>query len=202
MPKQLAQFLAYFVVPVIIASIVIFFAFLQEPESAVFGAKLLSTAGYILLTIILAIKPLSILLPHVRVFKILLGLRREMGLTTFYLIVGHVAINIMLLKVVDFNDLGSFYRFDNFMLWGDLALVCLTLMALTSNNIAVSYLKQNWKRLHYLVFPAYIFASVHWLMQELSPLVLICFTSVAFLKFFEYSKSPRALYYKWMNRLN
>ena len=56
------------------------------------------------------------------------------------------------------------------MLTGWVALALFVPLAVTSNDIAVRALKQSWKRLHQLVYPAAILMFLHWVLSAFDPM--------------------------------
>jgi len=50
---------------------------------------------------------------------------------------------------------------DSNILFGIIAFLILTVMAVTSNNTAVRILGRNWKRLHYLIYIVLILVIIH-----------------------------------------
>lgn len=95
----------------------------------------------------------------------LIRFRRALGLLAFFYVALHLAAWAML-------DMG--------MLWGQVAadlvkrpylilglgsFVLLLPLAMTSNDRAVRWMRGNWRRLHWLVYPATLLGVVHYLWQ-------------------------------------
>jgi nitrite reductase/ring-hydroxylating ferredoxin subunit/DMSO/TMAO reductase YedYZ heme-binding membrane subunit len=129
----------------------------------------LGFTGFLLLTLILAIGPLARL---DRRFLPLLYNRRHLGVTLGLLAVGHAVFAVfqyhalgnldpiasLLSSNTDFGSLSDF----PFELFGVVALIILFLMAATSHDYWLSALTPPvWKRLHMLVYVAYLAVALH-----------------------------------------
>jgi sulfoxide reductase heme-binding subunit YedZ len=94
-----------------------------------------------------------------------LVIRRELGLAAFGYGVGH----LLVFLVFDQNlDPMAAWReiVDHPAVWlGMLALILLLPLALTSTRASIRRLGANWKRLHRLIYPAAILASLHFAFQ-------------------------------------
>lgn len=121
--------------------------------------KLFNTFGgwaIIAFDVVLFVKPLSVLTP-LRIFKILMTYRRQLGLTTFWLFAFHAA-GLFFSKAYEIENA---LDVTSFIFWGAVAGTGLTILAATSNDFAVKLLKRNWKKLHRIVYPTYYFALYH-----------------------------------------
>lgn len=92
-------------------------------------------------------------------------IRRELGLGAF----GYGLCHLLVFLVFDQNlDPAAAWReiIDHPAVWlGMLALVLLVPLALTSTRASIRRLGANWKRLHRLIYPAAILASLHFAFQ-------------------------------------
>ena len=94
----------------------------------------------------------------------LIRIRRPAGLASFFYGIAHLAFYVAL--DIDFSmreyisDLRTKLHIDA----GTLSFVLLVPLAVTSTDAWVRRLKRNWKRLHMLVYPAAIFAVLHFIL--------------------------------------
>ncbi len=111
----------------------------------------------------------------------LIGFRRAIGVTTFFLVLAHVTVWAVL-------DVQSLAR-----VWADIvkrpyitvgmaALALLIPLAITSNNWSVRRLGPKWRKLHKLTYPMALLAAVHyvWLAKgfQIEPLVYLFVVSL------------------------
>jgi sulfoxide reductase heme-binding subunit YedZ len=101
-------------------------------------------------------------------YKPALRLRRPLGLFSFMYAAIHFAIFIALDYGFDFSLIPDALLEKRYALAGLIAGSILLLLALTSTQGSQRRLKQNWKRLHRLVYLASILAVVHfiWLVKQ------------------------------------
>ncbi|MFQ5575267.1 MAG: sulfite oxidase heme-binding subunit YedZ [Terriglobia bacterium] len=117
--------------------------------------------GLVLLSLTLAIRPLSEILG----LNFLKRLRRTIGLYAFFYVCLHFltftgldyAFDWRLIKVALFQRPFAYVGFATFLI--------LLPLALTSTNAWRRRLGRNWKRLHWLIYPAALLDSLHFLMQ-------------------------------------
>jgi nitrite reductase/ring-hydroxylating ferredoxin subunit/DMSO/TMAO reductase YedYZ heme-binding membrane subunit len=139
----------------------------------------LGTAAFLLLTVVLCIGPLARL---DRRFLPLLYNRRHLGVTTFLLGLAHGGLALFQFHALgNVNPLVSVFvsnpRYDSiaefpFQALGFFALVILFLMAATSHDFWLRNLSAPvWKRLHMLVYLAYVLLVA--LQSEGSPLLAV-----------------------------
>jgi sulfoxide reductase heme-binding subunit YedZ len=95
--------------------------------------------------------------------------RRDFGVATFAYAAGHLGAYLVR-KAADpiliWNE-----GIEPGLLTGWIALVMLLLLALTSNDASVRWLKAGWKRLHLLVYPAALLTAAHWILTAFDPLL-------------------------------
>ena len=95
----------------------------------------------------------------------LIRYRRAIGLLAFFYLVLHllawVVLDMTLLWQQAANDLIK----RSYLLLGISAFAMLLPLALTSNNWSVRRLGRNWRRIHWLVYPAVLLGVVHYLLQ-------------------------------------
>jgi methionine sulfoxide reductase heme-binding subunit len=113
------------------------------------------------LLITLCVTPLRTIFPKFSIARY----RRQMGLTCFFYASCHFLTYTVLDRNLDLADM----RFDiekrPAVLLGVLVFCLLIPLALTSSNAAQRYLGSiKWKRLHWLIYPASVFAVIHCLL--------------------------------------
>ncbi|MDD8024278.1 MAG: protein-methionine-sulfoxide reductase heme-binding subunit MsrQ [Paracoccaceae bacterium] len=95
----------------------------------------------------------------------LIRYRRAVGLLGF----AYLALHLLAWVVLDMGMLWAQAAADllkrPYLLLGITGFVLLVPLALTSNNASVRRLGRNWRRLHWLVYPAVMLGVVHYLMQ-------------------------------------
>jgi sulfoxide reductase heme-binding subunit YedZ len=97
----------------------------------------------------------------------LIRLRRSVGLASFFYAVAHVVTYVALDLDFDWRELFADIRDKPFILAGLGAFLLLLPLAVTSTDAWMRRLKRNWKRLHWLVYPAAVLAILHfaWLSK-------------------------------------
>ncbi len=98
----------------------------------------------------------------------LTGLRRMLGLYSFFYAVLHFITYIWLDQFFDFGHILHDIGKRPFITVGFAAFVLLIPLAATSTKAMMKRLGRRWKQLHRLVYPAAIFAVVHyyWLVKK------------------------------------
>jgi sulfoxide reductase heme-binding subunit YedZ len=118
----------------------------------------------------MTVTPLTFLLKKwalgISVSRWLLPRRRHFGLGSFYYASLHLVHYIR-----QTNDMENmFYEALDFELtiaW--IAFLIFTVLAITSNNISVKFLKTRWKKMHNLVYIATALTFGHWLLYDFFP---------------------------------
>lgn len=95
----------------------------------------------------------------------LIRYRRAVGLLAFF----YVALHLVAWAVLDMGMLWAQAASDlikrPYLFFGISAFVLLIPLALTSNNASIRKLGVNWRRLHWLVYPAVGLGVIHYLWQ-------------------------------------
>lgn len=95
----------------------------------------------------------------------LLRFRRAVGLVAFAYVVLHIVTWITLdMGLLWQQALSDLWR-RPYLLFGVISFAMLVPLAVTSNNASIRRLGRNWRRLHWLVYPAVTLAVVHYLWQ-------------------------------------
>ncbi|MEL7258802.1 MAG: Rieske 2Fe-2S domain-containing protein [Pseudomonadota bacterium] len=138
-------------------------------SSQIHNARAFGACAFLMLSIILAIGPLAKLDSR---FMPLLYNRRHFGVITAFVATAHATYVInwyfnfsavpkfeaMLSSNTNFGQLLGF----PFEAFGIFALLCLLILAATSHDFWLKFLTAPvWKRLHYLIYPAYIAVVAH-----------------------------------------
>lgn len=167
---------------------------LLVPELAVFRKSAGELAANLLIAL-LFLSPLSVIF-RIRLLSLGMGLRREIGILMGYLAVVHGVGYISDPQFFSFyieGHLGSgIVSMDMSILAGLTGLLLTLPLLITSNRFAMQRLGgKNWKRLHHLVYPAFLVIVLHrffrvggsW--QEVGPLIEagILIGSYAWLKY-------------------
>jgi len=121
-------------------------------------------AALVLLVLSLACTPLNILFNY----KLLLKLRRPLGLYSFMYASLHFAIFIGVDYFFDFGLIKSALLEKRYALVGLATGLILLALALTSTDASKRRLKANWRRLHRLAYVAGVLAVIHfiWLVKQ------------------------------------
>ncbi len=133
------------------------------------NARAFGACAFVMLSVILAIGPLARL---DRRFLPLMYNRRHFGVMTLFVALTHAsyilgwyyAFSPVDRYVALLGSNGSFGQVAGFPfeLFGLFALVCLMILATTSHDFWLSFLTAPvWKRLHYLIYPAYASVVAH-----------------------------------------
>jgi len=93
----------------------------------------------------------------------IIKLRRMLGLFSFFYAVLHFLVFFYFELDLEWSDLLLEIEERRFILAGASALVLLIPLAITSTNGMIRRLKQNWRRLHRLMYPISILVVVHYL---------------------------------------
>lgn len=92
----------------------------------------------------------------------LVRFRRQLGLLAFYYTLLHIAVWMLLYMGMEWGQIFHDLFLVLFILYGTLSTLLLLPLALTSNDWSVRWLGgKTWNRLHKLVYPAAIFAMLH-----------------------------------------
>ena len=137
------------------------YAFLREQ---IYYGEMLHASGEFsvrLLMLTLAVTPARLIFPKARWARWLARQRRYFGVASFMYAALHT------LVYVDKQDLASIIEDSlGFEMWtGWLALLVFLLLAITSNDRAVAWLKRRWKALHRLVYVATALTFIHWIFS-------------------------------------
>ncbi len=164
---------------IVLAAPFVYFSSAYLNEQIYYG-EILHSSGELaarLLILTLAVTPARILFPKARWPRWLAMRRRYLGVAVFMYALLHT------LVYLDKQNLADIFQ-DSllFEMWtGWFALLVFLLLALTSNDRAVAWLKGRWKTLHRLVYVATALTFAHWIFIafDVMPAVLHLLVIVA-----------------------
>lgn len=128
-----------------------------------------------LLMLTMAITPLRMMFPNHRWPVWLMKRRRYFGVATF----GYAAPHLVayLVKIGAFGKIAT-EALEPGMMTGWIAMIVFTILAVTSNNPSVRYLKARWKSLHRLVYVAAVMTFLHWILVAFNPVAALIHAAV------------------------
>ncbi|MFP1645904.1 protein-methionine-sulfoxide reductase heme-binding subunit MsrQ, partial [Pontitalea aquivivens] len=95
----------------------------------------------------------------------LVRFRRALGLLAFFYVVLHLAAWAILDMGMLWAQVAADLVKRSYLVLGFGGFVLLVPLAMTSNDRAVRWLRGNWRRLHWLVYPAALLGVAHYLWQ-------------------------------------
>lgn len=116
----------------------------------------LGNVAMLLVTANLFLKPIVVLFPF-KTLKKFMHFRREVGVLSFWMFVGH-ALGMFVSQAYSVQDI---LDFNIFIILGMIAGYGMIVLGLTSNNLAVKYLKRNWKKVQQLAYPTFFLIITH-----------------------------------------
>ncbi|MFZ2310351.1 MAG: ferric reductase-like transmembrane domain-containing protein [Patescibacteria group bacterium] len=134
---------------------------------------LFAKASWILLIIILMVRPLNDLFHH-KILVLILRYRKYLGIICGLFAFLHVILFLTTTNGIrDFFTNSLYWRFDNFFGWGSIALILMFFPLITSNKYSQTRLKSYWKKIQQLSYPAFILVAVHVVLvkKEFSALI-------------------------------
>ena len=168
--RKILQILCYYVLPL---SLFVMTFWLEGADQKGFFIAA-GSISLLLILIILFSKPIAVitgLRPLIRI----VGLRRELGVASFWFFLIHGA---GLIYVNSIYSLSDYSGIGNYLFWGGVAAVGMILLGITSNTYSVKLLKRNWKRLHLIVYGVLFAAVMHAGLSEGDPYGAFIITGV------------------------
>jgi len=92
-------------------------------------------------------------------------LRRMFGLFAFFYVCLHLLSYIWFDQYFDWNEILNDIIKRPFITLGFVTFLLLVPLVITSTNKMMLRLKKNWKKLHFLVYPIAVFATIHFLLM-------------------------------------
>ncbi|SIR01766.1 sulfoxide reductase heme-binding subunit YedZ [Rhizobium sp. RU20A] len=121
--------------------------------------RLLGTWAIRFLILTLAVSPLREL-----VGINLIRYRRALGLLTFYYVLMHFSVYLILDQALVLQAVVQDVLKRPFIMFGMAGLVCLIPLALTSNMASIRKMGRNWGRLHRLTYVVALLGALHYFM--------------------------------------
>jgi len=153
-----------------------FAVFLSLDEFDSFGEL-----GWMMLTAVMLVRPLSDILPRLKILRTLVMLRREFGIFAAFLIIAHfvgyaVTENIFPELILD----GKYWDFSEPFAWGLLGIAFSLFVLITSNKFSILLLKKRWKIVQRLSYIFFLCGGIHIsLMGEGSGIVSVIVVAIA-----------------------
>ena len=148
--KKILNILCYWILP--LGLLAVSFA---VPDAKIFGLS--GKAAMILLIAILFVSPLATITQW-RFFKSILGFRRQLGIAIFWLAFFHT---VGFIYVQDLTQAVLYFDFGYHLFYGAIAMIGMALLAATSNNRAVGYLRRHWKKVQFITYPVFFLVLIH-----------------------------------------
>jgi sulfoxide reductase heme-binding subunit YedZ len=157
-PRPKIQLLAYYILPLAsLAAMVITAGFFQSQEVS----KDLGSLAMNLFLVILFVSPLRQIFPQMKIFTTINGLRRELGVLCMWLSLWHGLGYPLSEGPHGIAHWWHHMQWDHFYFWGTLGLIGMLVLEITSNNYSCRLFKRSWKKIHYIVYPTFLFALLH-----------------------------------------
>ena len=188
--RKIVQLFCYYLIPLYLLLMVLFNLYFDGDLYD--NVVELGEVAFILVSLILFVKPLSVLLPQLRIIGRFLGYRRELGVLAFWYAMFHSISLIFYLNLATFQGMISLLSFETlFYSFGFFAMIGMIVLGFTSNRLAVMKLKGKWKKVQMIVFTTYAFICVHMAMaeDEFTPYVILGF--YVLLKIAQYFKQKK-----------
>jgi sulfoxide reductase heme-binding subunit YedZ len=149
-PKKILEITTFYLLPIILIALNIFFPQLN----------LLITSGFIaegLFIIIMFLKPIEVIFNSEKL-RCLLPYRKEAGVAIFWLALFHA---VGLIFKYSIFDITRYLDPAGHLLYAALATIFIFILGITSNNLSIETLGPNWKRIQRLAYPALLLTLYH-----------------------------------------
>lgn len=153
--KKTLSIISYYVLPIVLA----IFS-LTIPDRELFS--FMGQVAQILVIIILFLKPVVKIL-RIKFFSQFLIYRRQLGVASFWFFAFHA---LGFWQLYSLTNINSFTNPQRHLMYGALAAIGMTILAITSNNWSVKKLKTNWKKIQYLAYPTLFLILYHAALSE------------------------------------
>lgn len=158
--RKIIGYLCYYIIPSFMLLFLLFQVLVKEQDGYTLVVKY-GEFALNLLIIILFSKPLSVIFSKINFFRKIVSYRRELGVLSFWAVVLHSFALFFYLGLFNINELKLYLYFDSFLIWGIFGFIGMFILGITSNRISVMKLKQNWKKLHRIVYLIFLFILIH-----------------------------------------
>lgn len=119
--------------------------------------------GWKILIAIMLIRPLADVFSKIKILHSLVPLRKEFGIMSALFVIIH---SYAFFELKDLNILTSlfnpkYWALDKAITWGILGFLAALILLITSNELSVRLLRNNWKRIQLLAYPLFFFSAIH-----------------------------------------
>lgn len=147
--------------------------------------------SWILLIVVMVVRPLNDIFPKCKIFSILLKFRRELGILVWVFWVAHV---IWFIIMMEYDSVFWLFTSENtwdvkwWLFWWMLALLVTIPLLITSNWVFTKILWRNWKLLQRWAYLMFVLVAIHIYLIKWETLPIIVITvwfilfGVAFIK--------------------
>lgn len=154
------------------------------PEVLVFAPQfatlsILYTCSHVSLFLVMVIRPLTDLFPHLRFLRPLVILRKGVGVFSASIIVSIILSKIIIDPSGYLGALGttSYWSLQGFALFAHLADIAAVILLITSNNLSKRILGTGWKTVQKLSY-VYFYGSTGYLLFALHDLTMLFYISI------------------------
>ncbi|MFA6307440.1 MAG: ferric reductase-like transmembrane domain-containing protein [Patescibacteria group bacterium] len=148
--KKLLQIISYYLIPLVLLLLTF-----GIPSRSLFG--LFGNTALYLLIFTLFLKPIA-KISDIKFLKHLLIYRRQFGIASFWFFAFHA---IGMWQIYQLINIEFYLDPKTNLFYGALAAICMIVLGMTSNTLAVKKLKKNWKRIQYIAYPTLFLALYH-----------------------------------------
>lgn len=124
-------------------------------------AKGFGEAGWNLLCLVLAIRPLSQILPKLGLLRLCMRLRRQLGILTASLLLSHGLSYVIGFGMIPMIFSLEFWKPENNAAYALVGAVCAFILLITSNTVSQKILLRSWKMVQRLAYPLFFLGAVH-----------------------------------------
>jgi sulfoxide reductase heme-binding subunit YedZ len=121
----------------------------------------------------LTVRPLADI-TGLKILKYVVAYRKWIGISVYLIACIHITL-ILTSKALNLSIFWNpqYWNFNTNIAWGMLTILVLTPVFITSNKYSMRLLKRNWKRLHKLVYVAFILAGIHIYVFNRDPFITL-----------------------------
>lgn len=155
--RRIAEIISYYLLPAILLGIYFF-----APQGLLYELQEeLGEYAQWLLLFVLFIKPVSVIFNKIQILRIAVGLRRQLGIATFYLTAAHVLFYSKSIGMNVFALMGNSLQHVDAYFYGAVASIGMFILYITSNRFSTVKLKKWWKRIQRLAYPVLFLVLAH-----------------------------------------
>jgi len=165
------------------------------------------TAAWLLLIIVMFVRPLNDIFPKCKIFSFIMKFRRQLWILIWVFALAHTIgafIDYMELIWHSKTYLELFFdkyvwNYEKYLFWGMLAWIISFPLLITSNWISTKLLGKNWKTLQRFSYFMFIFTAIHiyLIKKEIWPLIVLWVYIVLFVWAYFVNKNKSKQITKW-----